>query len=110
MIGTRRKLREMVLVQEDRDGLVVNKVENKTTRSPLEQEEVEVFVAIVHERIQEEMGRDKTTLPKENLQRLDEEVELMRPGTGEEHWPPPRRATCSAASAEEETRASALEA
>ena len=61
--------------QENRDGLLVNVIENKRLKGEILPEQLGDFTKIVHSRIAEEMAQEKTTLPKDRLQGLDEELE-----------------------------------
>lgn len=60
--------------QEERDGFLVNAVENKKIKGEISPEDVEAFIEVMLERIAKELGREHTTLPKDRLQDLEAEL------------------------------------
>lgn len=74
-VEQRGEIEKLLPPQENRNGLVVNAVENKKPKGEVSEEELRQFTEAMHARIAEEMARDKTTLPKDRLKLLDEEIE-----------------------------------
>src|SRR5215216_2907447 len=69
------EVEKMLPEQENRNGLVVNILDNKKVRSEISTEQLNGFIEVVRGRIGAELAHEKTTLPKDRLERLDEEVQ-----------------------------------